>query len=52
MFSAFFGHFWPFLADYGFSQELDAVSKPNLYDKNDVNGLKAQYWGRRVPQGP
>ena len=31
---------------------VDAVSKPNLYAKNNGNGIKAQFWARRVPPGP
>ena len=33
---------------YGSSQELDVVSKPNLRNQNDVDGLKANDWVKYV----
>ena len=45
------GYFWPFMAIYGSSKELDAVSTINLYAKNVGSGLKARFWARRVPPG-
>ena len=43
-----FGLFLAILLIYGSSQELDVVSKPNLHNKNDVDGLKANYWACKV----
>ena len=45
---SFLGSSWQFMLIYGSSQELDVVSKPNLHNKNDVDGLKANYWACKV----
>ena len=37
---------------YFHNQELLPIfSEPNFGAKNDGNGLKAQFWARRVPTG-
>ena len=40
-FGLFLAIFWQILVIHRFSQGFDVVSKPNLHDKNDVDGLKA-----------
>ena len=41
VFGLFLAIYWQILLIPRFSQGFDVVSKPNLHDKNDVDGLKA-----------